>query len=110
APGETAKAETGDREVCLVFISGKAKASVDGEDFGVLGGRMSPFDGQPWSLYVPAGSSFALTAETACEVAACSSPGIAGSRGPRVIGPDSHAVMTRGKGNNIRYVTDIINE
>ncbi len=27
-----------------------------------------------------------------------------------MIGPDSHAVMTRGKGNNVRYVTDIINE
>ena len=48
--GETARGETGDREVCLVFISGKAKATVGGEDFGVLGGRMSPFDGQPWSL------------------------------------------------------------
>jgi 5-deoxy-glucuronate isomerase len=33
-----------------------------------------------------------------------------GARPPRVIGPDSHPVMTRGKGSNVRYVTDIINE
>jgi 5-deoxy-glucuronate isomerase len=109
-PGEIARGETGDRELCLVFISGKAKADVAGEDFGVLGARMSPFDGQPWSLYVPAGTAWSLTAETACEIAACSSPGVAGSRPARVIRPDSHAVITRGKGNNIRYVTDIINE
>jgi 5-deoxy-glucuronate isomerase len=109
-PGETARGETGDRELCLVFVSGKAKADVAGEDFGVLGARMSPFDGQPWSLYVPAGTVWSLTAETACEIAACSSPGTPGSRPARVIGPDSHAVITRGKGNNIRYVTDIINE
>ncbi len=109
-PGETARGETGKRELCLVFVSGKAKADVADEDFGVLGARMSPFDGQPWSLYVPAGTAWSLTAETACEIAACSSPGIAGGRPPRVIAPDSHAVMTRGKGNNVRYVTDIINE
>jgi 5-deoxy-glucuronate isomerase len=71
---------------------------------------MSPFDGKPWSVYIPAGSSWKVTAETACEIAACSSPGVAGSRPPRAIGPDSHTVMTRGKGNNVRYVTDIINE
>lgn len=110
APGETASAETRDREVCLVFVSGKAKVEASGEDFGVIGERMSPFDGKPWSLYVPAGSSWKVTAETASEIAACSSPGVAGSRPPRVIGPGSHEVMTRGKGSNVRYVTDIINE
>jgi 5-deoxy-glucuronate isomerase len=110
AAGETARADTDEREVCLVFISGTGRAEAGGEDFGLLGARMSPFDGPPWSLYVPAGSSWKLRAETACEIAACSSPGIPGSRPPRVIGPDSHSVITRGKGSNVRYVTDIINE
>jgi 5-deoxy-glucuronate isomerase len=108
--GEIAGGETGDREVCLVFISGKARAEAGGEDFGSVGARMSPFDGQPWSVYVPAGAAWKITAETPCEMAACSSPGVAGSRPPRVIDPESHSVVTRGKGNNIRYVTDIINE
>ena len=108
--GETARGETGDREVCLVFISGKAAVTAGDEDFGSVGARMSPFEGKPWSVYVPAGASWTLTAETPCEIAACSSPGAAGSCPPRVVGPDSHDVMTRGKGNNIRYVTDIINE
>ncbi|MBZ0229318.1 MAG: 5-deoxy-glucuronate isomerase, partial [Bauldia sp.] len=54
AAGETASAETGDREGCIVFLTGRGKATVDGKDFGILGQRMNVFDGKPWSLYVPA--------------------------------------------------------
>ena len=53
-PGETASAETGEREVCLVFISGKGRGTTDGVEFGTLGERAGPFAGRPWSLYVPA--------------------------------------------------------
>ena len=63
-PGEIVAAETGSREVCLVWISGKGKATAAGEDFGVLGERMSPFDGAPHALYVPAGANWSVTAET----------------------------------------------
>ena len=38
-PGETAAAATGDREACLVFVSGKGAARAGSEDFGSLGGR-----------------------------------------------------------------------
>ena len=50
-PGEILAAETGSREVCLVWISGKGKATASGQDFGVLGERMSPFEGAPHALY-----------------------------------------------------------
>ena len=110
APGETAMAETGDREVCLVFVAGTGRATAGDRDFGLLGQRMSPFDGKPFALYVPAGARWSVTAETPLELAACSAPGVVGSRPARVIGPDAHDVMTRGKGSNVRYVTDIINE
>jgi 5-deoxy-glucuronate isomerase len=109
-PGETASAETGDREVCLVFISGKGRASADGAEFGTLGGRASPFAGRPWSLYVPAGSSWSITAETDAEIAACTAPGRPGSHPPRVIGPDDVSCETRGKASNTRHVTNIISE
>ena len=39
--------ETGDREVCLVFVTGKATVSAGGKDLGALGGRMTPFEGKP---------------------------------------------------------------
>jgi 5-deoxy-glucuronate isomerase len=110
AAGETATEETGDREHCLVFVTGRGTATADGRDFGAHGERMSVFDGRPHAIYVPAGSSWQVTAETDLELAVCSAPGQAGSRPARPISPGSHEPMTRGKGSNVRYVTDIINE
>lgn len=108
--GETAEGDTGGEELCLVFVSGRGEAKAGDQSFGVLGERMNPFEGKPWSLYVPAATRWSITAVTDCEIGACRSPGVVGSRPVRVIGPDSHEVMTRGKGNNVRYVTDIISE
>lgn len=110
APGGTASAETQGREVCLVFVSGRGRVSADGRDLGLLGERDSPFRGRPWSVYVPAGSSWSITAESAVELAACSAPGRPGSRPPRVIGPDQVGQEVRGKGTNIRHVTNILPE
>ena len=110
AAGESASASTETREHCVVFVAGRGKAEAGGSDFGALGERLDPFSGKPWSLYVPAGSGWQVVAETDLELAVCSAPGVAGSRPPRVIGPDSHGIITRGKGNNVRYVTDIVNE
>ncbi len=58
ADGQSLQQETGGREICLVLLSGKAVASAAGEDFGVIGGRNSPFEPDPWSLYVPGGASW----------------------------------------------------
>lgn len=108
--GEISKAETGDREVCLVLVSGKARISVDGEDFGELGERMTPFEGEPYSVYVPAGSRWSVEAATALELAVCSAPGERGSHEVRVIPPGTNPPVTRGKGSNTRYVTNILPE
>ena len=45
AVGQSAHDNTGDRELCLVFVAGKGRVTVGGKDFGELGKRMSPFDG-----------------------------------------------------------------
>jgi 5-deoxy-glucuronate isomerase len=109
-PGETVRVATGEREHCVVFVAGRGHAEAGESDFGDIGERMEPFGGKPWSVYAPAGSTWRVTARTELELAVCSAPGVPGSRPPRMIGPDSHAVITRGKGNNVRFVTDIINE
>src|SRR3954454_15710483 len=77
--GETVSVDTGEREHCLVFMAGRGKAAVGGTDLGTLGERQDPFSGKPWSLYVPAGDSWRIAAETDLEIAVCSSPGVAGS-------------------------------
>ena len=44
----------------LPFRQGTVEA---GGALGALGGRTSPFDGKPWSVYVPAGSDWRVTAD-----------------------------------------------
>lgn len=110
APGQIAEAATGDREVCLVLVSGKAAISGDDFDFGIVGERMSPFEGKPHSVYVPAGADWKVQAATEVTLAICSAPGTGGARAARYIGPDAVSQEVRGKGTNTRYVTNILPE
>lgn len=109
-PGDTVSAETGEREVCLVFVTGRGTIHAAGTDLGSLGKRMSPFEGRPWSVYVPQSSDWSVTAETKLELAVCSAPGLGGRLAARVISPDELGQETRGKGTNTRYVTNILPE
>jgi 5-deoxy-glucuronate isomerase len=109
-PGEMLYAETGGNEVCLVFVTGKGYASANDRELGLLGARMSPFEGKPWSVYIPENSDWVVTAETDLELAVCSAPGLGGGLPERVIAPDDLVQETRGKGTNTRYVTNILPE
>lgn len=97
------------RETCLVFVAGKGRVTAGGRDFGESGQRMNPFDGPPAAVYVPAGVEWRVEATTELTLAGCSAPG-GGAYEARVIPPGSHAQITRGKGSNTRYVTDILPE
>ena len=108
--GQTAGADCGERETCLVLISGRAAITIDATDFGTLGERMNPFEGKPWSVYAPAGTRWTVRAETPVELAVCSAPGLGGDHPPRLIGPDQVSQEIRGTGSNTRYVTNILPE
>ena len=105
--GQTLARETGDQEICLVILSGKAKISGGGTDFGLLGERSSVFDGLPWSVYVPAHSSWSVTAPGPCELAVCAAPAT-GRLPARLIGPEDVGQEVRGKGANVRHVRNIL--
>lgn len=109
AAGEEAGGNVSGREVCLVMISGKARARVEAKDFGSIGERRHPFEGKPWSVYAPPEAHWRITAETPVELAVCSAPA-KGGLPARLIGPDKLAQETRGKGSNIRHVTNILPE
>jgi 5-deoxy-glucuronate isomerase len=108
SPGEPLSNQTFDREVCLVLVSGKAELWAGEMSFGVLGQRMSPFDGPPAAVYVPADSHWRIEAETAVELAVCSAPGMSGVYAPRLI--KVHDQIERGRGTNLRRVTNILPE
>lgn len=108
-PGETAAGGERDRETCLVFISGRGRVTAGVQELGSVGDRMSPFDGKPWSVYVPGSAAWSVTAETEVTLAVCTAPG-SGTLPARVIGPEGLHQETRGKGSNTRHVTNIIPE
>jgi 5-deoxy-glucuronate isomerase len=110
SPGQSVAERTGDREVCLVLVTGRASVASDAVDFGLIGERMTPFEGRPWSVYVPADDRWQVTAETEVELAVCSAPGRPGAHPPRLIAPETLGQETRGQGTNVRHVTNILPE
>ena len=108
--GQSAKEVTGDREVILVLVEGKARISGAGRDFGELGTRMDVFEQTPPAcVYIPNGSDWTATATTACTLAVCTAPGHGGHKAAQ-IGPDTIQMVTRGKGANTRYIHPIAME
>lgn len=110
APGEKAAEPTGDREVILVLVEGKATIEAGGLACGEIGERLSVFERKPpHCVYVPAGADWSATATTTCTLAVCTAPGKAG-RKAQVIGPAGIDLITRGKGTNTRYIHPIAME
>ena len=108
--GDVAAEPTGDREVILVLIEGKAAISGAGKDWGTLGDRMNVFEKTPpHCLYLPNGTNWTATAKTDCVLAVCSAPGKGGHEARR-IGPDGITLTERGKGTNTRHINNIAME
>ncbi|NVO25467.1 5-deoxy-glucuronate isomerase [Donghicola mangrovi] len=108
--GEAVSEVTGDREVILVMVEGKASFNAAGQDWGVLGERMNVFEKKtPHCLYVPNDDKWEATATTECTIAVCSAPGMGGHEARR-IGPDGIELTKRGEGVNTRYINNIAME
>ena len=108
--GERAAEPTGETEVILVLVEGKAEIAAAGQDFGLLGDRMSVFERKaPHCVYVPAGSDWSAVAATDCTLAVCTAPAKPG-RAAQVIGPAGLSLVERGKGANTRYIFPIAME
>ena len=108
--GEAASEQTGETEVILVLVEGKARISGSGKEFGELGDRMSVFERTPpHCVYIPAGSDWSAEATTDCVLAICTAPAMPG-REAQQIGPDGISFVERGKGANTRYIYPIAME
>ncbi len=98
------------RELCLVVMTGTATIEADGQVFAGIGERESLFeDKAPYSVYVPSGKSFRVTADTDLELAVCSAPG-RGGHPVRLIRPEEVGFEKRGSGTNKRRVYNILPE
>ena len=109
-PGERAAEATGDREVILVLVEGKAEVTAAGESFGAMGDRMSVFERTPrHCVYVPGASDWEVTATTELTLAVCTAPAIADYPAQR-LGPDGIELTPRGSGANQRFINNIAME
>ncbi len=110
AAGDRATEATGDREVILVLVEGKAHLTAAGTDFGEMGDRIDLFDRTPpHCLYVPPGAEWSAVASTDCVLAVCSAPGV-GSYPAQRLGPVGIELTPRGKGANARFINNIAME
>ena len=113
AKGERYTAASGEREIAAVILSGVCDVTAGDQRWQALGGRKDVFSGRATAVYIPAGTSFELTAagEDEVEVALCSAPGgEAGAFEPYVVTPDQVIVHDRGTGAYRRQVHDIIDQ
>ena len=108
--GARASEATGDREVILVLVEGKARITGAGQDWGEMGDRMSVFEKTPpHCLYLPGGVEWEAVATTACTLAVCTAPAV-GTYPARKLGPEGISMLPRGTGANTRFVNNIAME
>ncbi len=108
AEGAGLALHTGERELCIVVLTGVVNVSVGEQRWARIGGRASVFDDQsPFAVYVPGGQAVSITAASDAEVALCSAPATT-NRPARLIEPASMKRSVRGSGANTRYVCDIL--
>ncbi|MFI0397312.1 5-deoxy-glucuronate isomerase [Paracoccus jiaweipingae] len=108
--GDTAAEVTGDDEVILVMVEGRAVITAAGQSWGELGQRMNVFEKTPpHCLYVPNGQDWSLRATTDATIAVCKAPGHSGHAARR-IGPDGITLTQRGEGANTRWINNIAME
>ena len=107
ADGQSVGGDSGGRELCIVFVTGRGSVTVNGAALGTLGERLSVFEGSPWSVYIPPRSTWAVTGAGPLEIAVCSGPANGGLP-VRVIPPSEVGQETRGKATNTRHVRNIL--
>ncbi len=106
--GESLRKATGNQEICLVLVTGKADVATKKQRWTDLGQRMSVFEKTPpYSVYVPNDDEYTVKALTDLELAVCAAPG-KGNHPARLIGPDRCGKETRGFESITRNVVNIL--
>lgn len=100
---------SGEDELCIVILEGKVSIKAGDEEFAHLGQRASVFDQIPTdALYVPAGITVHITAETIAEIALCKAPHQGINQKVLWIHPEDVEVLERGEGTNKRFIHNIM--
>lgn len=105
--GASHEGSTGDREVLLVLFGGRCTVEASGKTFERIGGRPNVFSGKPFSVYLPAGTSYRVTAHGSLDAGLCSAPSDLQTE-PYVITPDQVLGSIVGAANFARELRNIL--
>jgi 5-deoxy-glucuronate isomerase len=107
--GDRESISTGNRELCLVVLTGKVDVTLGGHTYRAIGTRESVFEPKaPAALYVPPQHELEVHATGDAEVALCTAPGGNGASEPRLLDPAQMKRSVRGQGSNTRHICDIL--
>lgn len=107
APGETYHGRFEDQETAFVILSGTCTVVGGSQVFSNIGGRREVFDGPGYTVYLPAGCEFDVTAHTWMEAALGSTPAQPGGH-PLLIQPGDVQRSSRGVLNWRRNIWDVM--
>jgi 5-deoxy-glucuronate isomerase len=107
AAAQKYEATIADVELAIVVLGGICSVTSSAGSWQRIGGRATVFDGLPYTLYLPPGTSFAIAADTDCELAFCYCK--AEQMHPaRLVTPDQVGIEIRGGGNATRQINSMI--
>jgi 5-deoxy-glucuronate isomerase len=105
--GQSYKTETAQREMAMVVLGGVCSVTSSRGDWQGIGQRETVFGGLPYTLYLPIGTSFTVSADTACDLALCYCK--ADEEYPaRLVTPAHVGIEIRGGGNATRQINSML--
>jgi 5-deoxy-glucuronate isomerase len=105
--GEKFSAGTGSNELGIVILGGTCSVASSAGEWQHIGRRRNVFEGVAYTLYLPIGTQFTLTAETACDIALCYCAATK-AYPARLITPEEVEIEIRGGGNATRQINHLL--
>ncbi len=105
--GKTHRGETAGRELAIVVLGGVCSVKSSRGEWQGMGQRATVFDGLPYTLYLPIGTRFTVSADRACDLAFCYAK--AEEEYPaRLVTPAHVGIEIRGGGNATRQINAML--
>ena len=102
--------DTGDQEAALVVLGGVISLRIDTDaesETWEMGERTGPFDGLPWSAYLPPHTRFSVICQVEADIAWATAPA-EGRCPPRLVPPEKVRTEARGEGTTARTIHHIL--
>ncbi|MBC8163743.1 MAG: 5-deoxy-glucuronate isomerase [Roseiflexaceae bacterium] len=98
---------TGGRELLLVILGGRCTVQAAGKTFAKIGKRANPFGGKAYAVYLPANTSYVITAHGNLDAGMCSAPSELQTE-PYLIEPSQVVEVSAGAANFSRTLNNIL--